>query len=72
MSWDDSIFVTANGQRYEYRVRQVERVAPGNLSALRHESQPWLTLITCQGYDGSQDKYLWRLAVRAVLVEVSP
>ena len=49
LSSDNSIFVTANGQRYEYRVRQVERVAPGNLSALRHESQPWLTLITCQG-----------------------
>jgi LPXTG-site transpeptidase (sortase) family protein len=72
LEWDDAVIVHANGQRYEYRVRQVERVAPGNLSTLRHESQPWLTLITCQGYDEAQDKYLWRLAVRAVLVEVSP
>ncbi|MCJ7512385.1 MAG: sortase, partial [Anaerolineales bacterium] len=71
LGWDDPVIVHANGQRYEYRVRQVERVVPGNLSALRHESQPWLTLLTCQGYDEIQDKYLWRLAVRAVLVDVS-
>jgi len=71
LGWDDRVIVHANGQRYEYRVRQVERVAPGDLSVLRHEQQPWLTLLTCQGYDDAQDKYLWRLAVRAVLVEVN-
>jgi LPXTG-site transpeptidase (sortase) family protein len=72
LAWDDRVVIHSNGQRYEYRVRQVERVAPGDLSVLRHERQPWLTLLTCQGYDEAQDKYLWRLAVRAVLVEVSP
>jgi LPXTG-site transpeptidase (sortase) family protein len=66
------VIVHANGQRYEYRVRRVERVAPGDLSVLGHERQPWLTLLTCQGYDDAQDRYLWRLAVRAVLVAVTP
>ena len=72
LGWDDRVIVHANGQYYEYRVRQIERVPPGDLSVLRHEGQPWLTMITCQGYDDAQDKYLWRLAVRAVLVEVGP
>ena len=72
LSWDDPIFITANGQRYEYRVREVQRVAPHDLSVLSHRSRPWLTLITCQGYDEPHDKYLWRLAVGAVLVDIQP
>jgi len=36
----------------------------------RKESLPWLTLITCRGYDSRTGTYLWRTAVRAVLVSV--
>jgi LPXTG-site transpeptidase (sortase) family protein len=70
LAWDDEIIVVVNGLEHIYRVRQVLRVAPEDLSVLRHEDYPWLTLITCQGFDESGDVYRWRVAVRAVLVEI--
>jgi LPXTG-site transpeptidase (sortase) family protein len=71
LKWGDEIIIEAFGQRYVYEVRQVQRfVPPDQLSLLDHEELPWLTLITCQGYDEDRDEYRWRLAVRAVQVRV--
>ena len=70
LSWDDEIIVIVNGLEHVYRVRQVLRVAPDDLSVLRHEEYSWLTLITCQGFDEARDSYRWRVAVRAVLVQI--
>jgi hypothetical protein len=36
----------------------------------QHEVLPWITLLTCRGYDEQSDTYRWRTAVRAVLVSV--
>ncbi len=38
---------------------------------LRHEDQPWLTLITCQGYDAASKTYRWRSVARTVLVKTA-
>jgi sortase (surface protein transpeptidase) len=54
-----------------YSVRQVSLVRPQEAaSVLRHERLPWLTLLTCQGYDATGDSYRYRLAVRAVEIGV--
>ncbi len=68
--WGDSIIVYLDGQEYIYQVREVRLVRPDDLSILRHEELPWLTLLTCRGYDPAHDTYQWRLAVRAVQVAV--
>jgi hypothetical protein len=38
----------------------------------RHEEKPWVTLLTCQGYNETSGKYQYRIAVRAVLIRVEP
>jgi hypothetical protein len=37
---------------------------------MKHEELPWVTLVTCRGYDVTSNSYLYRVLVRAVLVEV--
>jgi len=66
------VIVHAYGQAYVYEVRTVERyVQPDDTSSVfKHENYPWLTLITCKGYDEDSDSYRWRVAVRAVQVDV--
>ncbi len=70
LSWDDRIIVHAFGYQYVYEVRQSSTVTPGNLSPLQHEELPWLTLLTCKGFDEASNSYDFRVGVRAVLVEV--
>jgi len=66
----DEIIIQAWGLTHTYEVRQVMQVRPDDLRALPHDDYDVLTLITCQGYDQSSREYGWRLAVRAVLVNV--
>ena len=69
MAWGQQIIVHAFGVAYTYEVRSVESfVSPRNTQVLQHEDRPWLTLITCQGYDEASGSYRWRSVVRAVLV----
>jgi LPXTG-site transpeptidase (sortase) family protein len=71
MLWGDQIIVHAFGQEYVYAVRESELVAPGAVSSvIRHEENPWLTLITCQDYDEVSDSYRTRVVVRAVQVAI--
>ncbi|MRR38475.1 class F sortase, partial [bacterium] len=60
LRWGNQIIVHAGGQKYIYEVRTNTRVGPEDLSALRHEDLPWLTLITCQGYDPNDNSYQYR------------
>jgi sortase (surface protein transpeptidase) len=62
----------AFGQEYIYEARSVNAwTAPTATSLLiKHEVLPWLTLITCYGYDEKTGSYRWRTVVRAVLVKV--
>lgn len=69
--WGDQIMIHAWGQTYTYEVRSVlDYVDPDDVSSLDHEEYPWLTLITCRGYDQEEDAYRWRLVVRAVQLKV--
>ena len=69
--WGDKVIVHAWGAQYVYEVRQVMQVAPGATSSvIKHEELPWVTLITCRGYDEASNSYKYRVVVRAVLLEV--
>jgi LPXTG-site transpeptidase (sortase) family protein len=68
LRWGDQIIIQAFGSKYIYEVRSNQLVTPRNISILQHEDHPWLTLITCKGYDEDTDTYRWRVVVRAVLV----
>jgi LPXTG-site transpeptidase (sortase) family protein len=71
MRWGQKIIIHAWGQTYTFEVRSVRtRVSPTDASVLKHETRPWLTLITCQGYDQKSDTYRWRVVVKAVLVSI--
>jgi LPXTG-site transpeptidase (sortase) family protein len=72
MTWGQQIIVLMDGQQYIFEVRYVRRVLPDDLSVLGHAATPTLTLITCQGYDQAENDYHYRVAVRAVLVQILP
>jgi len=71
LKWGDTIKIFAFGQTYTYSVRQTMQVFPSDTSIFKSETAPWLTLITCRGYDALSDSYDYRVVVRAVLVDVS-
>jgi LPXTG-site transpeptidase (sortase) family protein len=69
--YGDTVVVHAGGAEYVYAVRSVLQVGPGSTAQLlKHEELPWVTLVTCRGYDPVTGEYRYRLLVRAVLVEV--
>lgn len=69
--WGDKVIVHAWGQQYVYEVRSVRLVSPGNTASItKHEELPWLTLVTCKGYDEASNSYQYRVVVRAVQVEI--
>jgi LPXTG-site transpeptidase (sortase) family protein len=70
LRWGDQIIVHFAGQRYVYEVRSNARVSAEDLTALRHEELPWVTLVTCQGYNPADGSYAHRTVVRAVLLRV--
>jgi sortase (surface protein transpeptidase) len=39
-------------------------------TAFAREDEPWLILITCQGYNEKNGEYNWRIVIKAVLVAV--
>lgn len=67
----DQIIIQAWDLAYTYEVVDVQQVNPSNLEAIPQEDFDILTLFTCQGFNESNNQYNWRLAVRAVLVEVA-
>ncbi len=71
LHWGDQVFIQYAGQLYVYEVRGLEQVDPSNVrTMLRHEEQPWLTLITCKDFDEKTNRYNERILVRAVLIDV--
>ena len=71
LGWNDQVIVHAYGSQYVYAVRSVTQVAPDDAAAMmQHEDQPWLTLVTCRGYDAVSSTYRYRVLVRAVLIAV--
>jgi len=71
LKYGDQIIVHAWGQDYVYEVREVKEVLPDENSVLtKHEELPWLTLVTCRGYDPVTNSYRYRYVVRAVQVKI--
>jgi LPXTG-site transpeptidase (sortase) family protein len=71
LKYGDQIILHAFGQAYIYEVRETKLVTPNNLSAMtQHEDLPWLTLVTCRGYDEANNTYYFRYLVRAVQVKI--
>jgi LPXTG-site transpeptidase (sortase) family protein len=71
LKWGDEVVVHLAGQEYIYEVRSVKTVSASNVNAmLSHEEAPWLTLVTCKGYDEDSGNYRSRVLVRAVLKEI--
>jgi LPXTG-site transpeptidase (sortase) family protein len=70
LRYGSQVIVHAFGQRYVYEIRTNRTLLPKDLSPFKHEQKPWLTLLTCKGYDESADTYKYRVEVRAVLVKV--
>jgi LPXTG-site transpeptidase (sortase) family protein len=69
--YGDKVIVHAWGGEFVYEVRQVTQVTPDAISSvIKHEDLAWLTLVTCRGYDQASNSYKYRVAVRAVLIEV--
>lgn len=69
--WGDKVIVHVSGQQYVYEIRSVKQIAPTDVEAMmKHEELPWLTLVSCKGYDEKAGAYRYRILVRAVLVEV--
>lgn len=69
--YGDQIIIHAWGQQYIYEVRSLSKVSPNSVaSVIRHEDLPWLTLITCNGYDETTQSYQYRILVSAVQVEI--
>jgi LPXTG-site transpeptidase (sortase) family protein len=68
LRWGDRVILYSGGMKYTYEVRAVESVLPSDNSVMRHEDRPWLTLVTCQGYNPYSGEYSYRTVVRAVLI----
>ena len=72
LGYGDKIIVHLYGGEYIFEVQKTSLTLPRSKNyALEHlEGFPYLTLITCQGYNPLNDSYLFRRVVRAVMVEV--
>jgi len=71
LMYGDQIIVHEGEAEYVYEVRSVSHVLPsGTSQMLRHEDTPWLTLVTCSGYNEDTGVYRYRILVRAVLIDV--
>lgn len=71
LAYGDIVEIHADGRTYLYEVRSTQLVAPGDLSVLaKNDGYAWITLLTCEGFDPTDNVYSYRRAVSAVLVSV--
>ena len=70
LEYGDAVIVHGWGEQYVYEIRETDIVSPHDPSVLRHEEFPWLTLVTCAGYDETSDSYRWRVVARAVMMSI--
>ncbi len=72
LKYGERVIVSAFGQDYVYEVRSVRSLKPDDAArVLRHDELPWITLLTCKDFDPKTNSYRNRIAVRAVLVEIT-
>jgi LPXTG-site transpeptidase (sortase) family protein len=71
LKYGDQIHIHAYGQTYIYEVRSSKLVSKFSVpSIFKSEELSWVTLLTCESFNPSSETYLFRRAVRAVLVKV--
>ena len=71
LKYGDQVKLHIFGLNYIYEVREVVTIQPDDIGAvMRHEDTPWLTLLTCQGYDEARGTYRSRVLVRAALIKL--
>ena len=71
LTYDDEIIIEFQGTSYVYLVRENRLLLPSQTEkAFRHEEYDWVTLLTCEFYNPFSKEYIFRRAVRAVLVEI--
>ncbi len=71
LKYGDQVQIHAWGLVYTYEVRESKLVTAKNMDvAFQPEEYDWVTLITCEFYNPFTGDYLFRRAVRAVLVDV--
>jgi LPXTG-site transpeptidase (sortase) family protein len=71
LEYGDTIIIHAWGQKYIYEVREMTEVDPNDTSVVtQHEELPWLTLVTCRGYDPTTNTYRYRYVIRAVQIKI--
>lgn len=70
--WEDKIIIRLYEQSFVFEVRRaMDYINPSDVKTLlTQKDNPWLTLVTCRGYDAVTGTYQWRILVRAVLVKV--
>jgi len=71
LKYGDQVQIQAWGMTYTYEVRESKLVTVKNVdAAFQSEEYDWLTLVTCEFYNPFNGEYLFRRAVRAVLISV--
>ncbi|MBT7991954.1 MAG: sortase [Anaerolineae bacterium] len=71
LKYGDQVQIQAWGLTYTYEVRESKLVTKKNVNAaFQSEEYDWLTLVTCEFYNPFSRDYLFRRAVRAVLISV--
>ncbi len=71
LSYGDQVQIRAWGETYTYEVRESKLVTVKNVNAaFQSEEYDWLTLVTCEFYNPFTGDYLFRRAVKAVLISV--
>ena len=73
LKWGEQVIIQFSNQNYVFEVRQVKTINPTNSAyVFEHEDQPWLTLVTCKGYNEETESYQYRTVVKAVLIKIEP
>ncbi len=71
LSFGDEVLIHAWGRTYHYEVREKKLLFPSqSQAAFTHEDYDWVTLITCEFFNPITDEYIFRRAVKAVLVDL--
>jgi len=70
LRFGQAVIIHGWGLRHIYEIRGVDLVTAEDPTIFRHEERPWVTLLTCYGYDEWRDTYRLRVAAHAVLVSI--
>lgn len=70
LKYGDRFTIEVYGKTYTYEVRESDRIAATAVNKMMTpKTDSWITLVTCEAYDQSADKYAFRRIVRAVLID---